>query len=595
MARRGGLDSLLLVSYSIPIFSLTIFLILPVFNTLAVAFFKEGKLTLYWFKTLFSGYYFSLPKGDFYSIERFSGGEVIVMRGIDLGVIPNSIFVAISVTLLTTFLGTVIALINYRYDFRGKRLLKVLALVPILVTPFVSAYVIKRIFSEHGLLNFILYDLLGLLPFRIKIDGLIGIIVAQTMSYYPIVYLNVHSTLMKIDPALEEQAENLGAKGLQLIKEILLPLAFPGIAAGAILVFIFSLEDLAAPIVFHSDPLARKTISFQIFSRFTGQLGERSPEIAALSIFLLVIALLAFVWVRRYVGLRSYAMLFRGTPKAREPPTELKLIIYPLMFPVVLFTTLPQVGVFLLALSERWTSALPEGLTLSNLEAISGEIGKFVLNSVLYSSMAVILIVLISLHSSYVATRVRSPLSTIVETLVILPIAVPGIVVAVSYFYFFSKLLPGTAMDPTDPLSFNPMLLLVLSYSMRRLPFAARSIYAGMQQIHSSLEEASINLGASKWRTLLGITVPLVSLNILGGALLSFVYSMSETSTSITLGAINMERAPITAYMKDVMLSATGSVHLAAALGVLLILTQISAILVVNYFTKERFSLVGVT
>jgi len=130
---------------------------------------------------------------------------------------------------------------------------------------------------------------------------------------------------------------------------------------------------------------------------------------------------------------------------------------------------------------------------------------------------------------------------------------------------------------------------------MRRLPFAARSIYAGMQQIHSSLEEASINLGASKWRTLLGITVPLVSLNILGGALLSFVYSMSETSTSITLGAINMERAPITAYMKDVMLSATGSVHLAAALGVLLILTQISAILVVNYFTKERFSLVGVT
>ena len=203
---------------------------------------------------------------------------------------------------------------------------------------------------------------------------------------------------------------------------------------------------------------------------------------------------------------------------------------------------------------------------------------------------------LLSITSSYATSRFKGVLSPILESIVILPIAVPGIVIAMGYFYFFSAVTPeNSPLNPTSLYGFNPALVLILAYSIRRLPFAARSVYAGLQQVHMSLEESSMNLGASRWKTITGILMPLISLNVFGGAMLSFVYSMSETSVGITLGSINMAQAPITAFMKEVLMSAAGSINIAAALGVLLIVVQITAIVVVNVITKQRYSFIGLT
>ncbi|NJE85789.1 iron ABC transporter permease [Thermococcus sp. CX2] len=590
-------------SYLFPLSYIALFLIIPVVLMLGVAFIYDGHFSLEWFRSILTDptYISFRPDGELVKVVPGPGGETLYLfEGLDFGIILNSIILAIVVTLATAILGTVFAFVMARYDFKGKNILRILLFIPLLVTPFVNAYVIKKMFAINGVFNYIFHDILGILPL-IKVDGLAGVALAQIMAYYPIVYLNAYASFINIDPTLEEQAENLGSKGFHLFRTVTFPLALPGIAAGATLVFIFSLEDLAAPIVFHSHPFAKKLISYEIYSSFINELGVTSPKIAALSIIMLVLAIAAFLGIRKYVSLRQYSMISKGgrwKPRVSKPKPWQAAIIYLVLVPLLIFTIFPQMGVIMLAFSEQWsTTPLPQGFTLDWIKMMftDPQVSSAIVNSLTYAGSAIVLIILLSITSSYAAGRFKGKLGPILESVVILPMAVPGIVVAMGYFYFFSSAFKGTFLDPTNLNAFNPAFVLILAYSIRRLPFAARSTYAGLQQVHVSLEEAAMNLGATRWKTIASVLMPLIYLNVFGGAMLSFVYAMSETSTSITLGAMQPDKMPMTAYMAEVLRGATGSVHIVAAMGVLLIVVQITSIVIVNLLTKQRYSFIGLT
>ncbi|MDV3104262.1 ABC transporter permease [Thermococcus waiotapuensis] len=596
-------DPVVATSFLFPLLYLIAFLIIPVLAMLVIAFEYNGHLSLHWFSSLLNEYYINLhPSGEFAKVITMGTGEKIYyIQGVDFGVILNSIIISISVMILTTILGTIFAFIMARYDFPGKNIVRVLLFVPLLVTPFVNVFVVKKMFLPDGIINWLFYEVLHLFPYRVQIDGLVGVIIAQTMTYYPIVYLNAYASFINIDPTLEEQAENLGSGGFRLFRTVTFPLALPGIAAGATLVGIFSLEDLAAPIVFQGNGLARKLMSFQIYSAFTSGFNVGSPQLAALALVMLAIAILMFLGIRKYVSMRQYAMLSKGgrwKPRLAKPRPWQAVLIYFVVLPILLLSVFPQIGVFLLAFSERWSGTWPSGFTTNYIESIltQPDIERVIINSVIYSTIAVIVIILLSLTASYTTSRFgKSKLGPVLDSLSTMPIAIPGIVIAMGYFFFFARVFPNTPLDPTNLLGFNPAMVLILAYSIRRLPFAARSIAAGIQQIHVSLEEVALNLGASRWKALTGILMPLILLNLLGGAMLSFVYCMSETSVGITLGSINPEYYPITARMVELMTSAVGSANLAAALGVFLMAVQIIAIVLVNVITKQRYSFIGLT
>ncbi|CAD5244606.1 ABC transporter permease [Thermococcus camini] len=596
-------DPVVTTSFLFPLLYLVAFLIIPVLAMLAVAFEYNGHFSFHWFTSILtSEYYISGPTGEFSRLVTLPSGEQIYyIQGVDFGVILNSIIVSLSVMILTTILGTIFAFVMARYDFPGKNIVRILLFVPLLVTPFVNVFIVKKMFLPNGLINWLFYDILHVFPHRIVIDGLVGVIVAQAMTYYPIVYLNAYASFINIDPTLEEQAENLGSRGFHLFRTVTFPLALPGIAAGATLVGIFSLEDLAAPIVFQGNPLARKLMSFQIYSAFTSGFNVGSPQLAALALIMLTIAILMFLGIRKYVSLRQYAMLSKGgrwKPRVARPKGWQAVLIYLVVLPMLLISIFPQVGVVLLAFSESWVGTWPEGFTTAHIQSIitQPDIERVIMNSIMYSTAAIIVIILLSLTASYASSRFKkSQLGPVLDSLSTIPIAVPGIVIAMSYFFFFAKVFPDTPLDPTNLLGFNPAMVLVLAYSIRRLPFAARSISAGIQQVHVSLEEAALNLGAGRWKALTGILMPLILLNLLGGAMLSFVYCMSETSVGITLGSINPDYYPITARMVELMTSAVGSANLAAALGVFLMTVQIIAIVLANVITKQRYSFIGLT
>ena len=538
-----------------------------------------------------------LPGEQFVFEIPLDGEKFYVVKGVNYGILVNSLILSFTVTVAATLLGVVVAFVLARYAFPGRELLRILSLVPLFVTPFVNSYVVKILFSEYGPVSALTNALFG---WKLRLDGLVGVALAQIISFYPIVYLNTYSAFLNVDPSTEEQAENLGARGFTLFRSVTFPLALPGIVAGAIIVYIFSLEDVGAPLIFQEWNL----MSAQIFRSFVTQTGIVSPESAALGIVMLFVAVMGFLAIRNYVGMRSYAMISRGgrlVSRQRPLGTAGKLVVYLVIFPLVLLTSFPQVGVFLLAsnvMPPRGFEINPGSFTLEYFSRLFLDPGvfAFIRNTLVYATLSVALALVVAIMVGYGVGRIRvSWLSNFLDTLATVPLAIPGLVIALGYYYFFTTLFSGTPLDPASIGAFQAWVVLVIAYSVRKLPYVVRSVYAGFQQVHVGLEEAAMNLGATRAKVIFGVTLPYVISYVFSGAVLGFIYMATEVSTSITIGNFNPSQAPMTYYMMNVYKGGSPiGVQIAAAMGVLLILIQLAAILVVVRVLKQRYAFIGV-
>lgn len=600
---RRELDPLTIVQTLISYLMLLGFLVLPLSSLVVQGFKFEGGFSLRWFLDILSSpeyVSFQSRGGRMFEVRR----GVMYIWGYDHGILLNSLIVAFMVTLFCSIIGVAVAMVMGRYEFKGKAIFKVILLIPLLATPFVNAYVVGKVFNpQFGLLNYLLFDLLHLIPWRISIDGLVGLIFVQTLTYYPIVYTNVLSSLNNIDPSLEEMAENLGSTGFRLFRTVTFPLFIPGLVAGAIITFIFSLEDLGAPIGFigaTANPLSKNVASYQIYASFKEALtGDISPKVSALALLIMVITVLSYSFVKYYSSRRSYTMISKGgrwSPRLNTPKMGTQAVIIGALTLLFLMGAMPQLGTLVLA-STNWATSgtFPTELTGEYFAALTTnrDVVGAILNSLGYSVAAVFIMMIVGSSISYVVAKRDIPTKGLLDLLATVPVSVPGVSLAVSYFLFFSSpFFRGSVLDPLT----DPALLLILAYSIRRLPFTTRSVYAGLQQIDKSLEEASMNLGATRTSTFTRIVLPLIVSNVISGALLSFVYSMAEVSTSVTLGALSENRVPITFFISQIVYgtAAVGSVSIGASLCILLMAVQITAMAVSNYVLKQKSSFLGV-
>jgi ABC-type Fe3+ transport system permease subunit len=527
--------------------------------------------------------------------------NLLVIYGWDLGGVLNSIYVAVLVTIFSVILGVFFAFIVARYDFFGKQVIRTLLIFPILATPFVGAIGIKEFLGADGfinklfepvrdLLNVVLSPLGAPIP-AIWLRGLAAIIFVQSLSFFSLVYLNAYSSFMSIDPSLEEQAENLGAKGLGLFRSVTFPLAMPGVQAGAILTFILSIEDLGTPIVFQDHASARNTLAFQVFNNVATQAGSLDPKGPTIGILLLVFALVGFLAIRKYTALRSYESGTKGgqwNPRTRRISRKATLLLYCILVPLLFLALIPQVSVIVLSFAGTWStdSLLPDVWTLDNYTVLWAfpDVTQSINLTLIYGAIATVVIVLLGASAAYLIARRDIPGKTALDLLVTSPIALPGIVIATGYFTLFYN-------TPIFPVG-APAFLIVMSYTVRKFPFTVRAAYAGLMSTPVVLEEASQNMGASKNRTFFKITMPLIGVSVLAGSLLSYVYSVSEVSTSLILGSVGREQAPMTFWTAEIldMTGQYGGANNAACLGVLMMALQMAVITVTTKILGARSS-----
>jgi ABC-type Fe3+ transport system permease subunit len=302
--------------------------------------------------------------------------------------------------------------------------------------------------------------------------------------------------------------------------------------------------------------------------------------------------------------MRSYAMVSRGgrwKPRERKLGVKGMLAVYLLLVPLIIWTMAPQLTVMALALNivppRAFTIQLDQATLQYFLDLFRRpNLFMYIRNTISYALTAVFLASLLSIIIAYSVTRTRIRFITpALDALSTIPLAIPGLVVALGYFYFFSTFFSGTSLDPTmGPTVFQAWVVLIIAYTIRKLPFVVRSVFAGFQQVHETLEEAAMNLGASRRKTVFGIVLPLITVYLLSGAIIGFIYISTEVSTSITIGSLRPDQAPMTWYMMNVFQGGQQQgIQYVAAMGLLLIIFQLIAILVIIVGLRQSYAFIG--
>jgi len=478
----------------------------------------------------------------------------------------NSVQMGVYSTALTLLIALPLAFLTDRCLFPGKSLFSALILIPMILPPFVGAIGVKQILGQEGALNALL-EALHLLDPNHPIDWLGasrlgGVVVMNALHLYPILYLNLVAALANVDPAMEEAAENLGCTGLRKFRKITLPLIMPGIFAGGTIVFIWAFTELGVPLMFDF----QRVTSVQIFSGIKDIGGNPFPY--ALVAVMLVSTVLLYALSKATFGRASHAMMAKATsqggPRRVSPIAGWACTA---LFTLVTFlAVLPHLGVILVAFSRDWYGTiLPTGWTLDHFRQALGHDLTLpsIQNSLKYASLATVVDLALGVAIAYVVTRTRLPGRQLLDAMAMLPLAVPGLVLA---FGYLAMTQPGKIFAWMNP-TLDPLYILVIAYSIRRLPYVVRSAAAGFQQTSVTLEEAAQNLGCPPFRAIRKITLPLIAANLMAGGLLAFSFAMLEVSDSLIL-AQKQQDFPITKAIYELYQLLGDGRFIASALGV---------------------------
>lgn len=478
----------------------------------------------------------------------------------------NSFIIAVWTTLGSLVIALPLAVCYVRFAFPGRALLNSLVLMPMILPPFVGAIGIKAMLGQAGALNSFLINL-GLMDAMHPTDWLgqqrmLGIILMEVLHLYPIIYLNAAAALSNLDPAMEEAAANLGCNAWSRFWRVTMPLIMPGVFAGGTIVFVWSFTEMGVPLLFDYD----RVTAVQVFRSINDLSGNPFPY--ALVTVMLVFSTLFYLTSKLLFGSSSASGGGRATT-GRETitlPLGLGWACTAFFAGVTFLAVLPHLGVVLLSFSKDWYgTVIPHTLTLAHYgDALGHELTlSSIANSLKYSALAMLVALVLGIGVAYVSVRTRIWGRQILDAMAMLPLAVPGIVMAFGYLAMTREGQPFHWLM----LGEDPILLLVIAYAVRRLPYVVRSAAAGFQQVSPTLEEAAQNLGARPEKALWRITLPLVAPNLVAGGLLAFSFAMLEVSDSMIL-AQQAAHFPITKAIYSLVLSLGSGPNLASALGV---------------------------
>jgi iron(III) transport system permease protein len=500
---------------------------------------------------------FVSPDGGF-TLEYF---YLLFASDLQTQAIKNSLWIGFWTTVLTTCVSFPLAVIHSRWDFRGKTILSSLLLLPMIMPPFVGAMGLQRFFARFGTVNIFLLER-GWIETPIEWFSqshmLFAVVILEVLHLYPIMYLNLSAALANVDPSLEEMAATLGASRWRRLRTIVWPLARPGFFAGASIIFIWALTDLGTPLLvdYH------EVMPVRIFNMVTD--AQENPMGFALVCFVILLTVGFFLLSKVAFSPKKYMMMAKGhVTSPIKPAGPLRTLwFYALFGFVILLAILPHISVIITSLGENWfMTALPETYSLKYYGMIFEQDLSLVgiKNSLLFSSLSTMMDAILGLLVAFIVVRKKIPMSWLLDGLVMIPLALPGIVLAFSYVMTYSD----TILDPLD----NPVPLLVIAYGIRRLPYMVRAASAGLEQMSPSLEEASALFGASGLRTMVKITLPLVTANLVAGGLLCFSYAMLDVSDSMIL-AMKDRFYPMTKAIYTLYLEQGSGEFVASALGV---------------------------
>ncbi|HLE30087.1 MAG TPA: iron ABC transporter permease [Anaerolineales bacterium] len=479
--------------------------------------------------------------------------------------VRGTLVIGVTSALLSTVIGTLVAYTLTLTDAPWKRWLSILTTLPLVSPPFAVSFAIILLFGRRGLIT---YDLFHITQYDIY--GPHGIVFVQLISDIPLAALILSAVFASISRDLEEAAEDLGGHPFYVLRTVTFPLVTPAILTAVLLTFINAIADFGNPMLIGGGYQVLATQAFiQMIELFDLQSG------AALAMLLLVPALAAFILQHWITNRRSYITVTGGarTGHIRRLPGWIKWPLFGLCLFLAGFNVLLYGSIFVGAAVKAW--GFDYTPTLQNTYGLLNSL-PMLRNSLIVSVGSGLLGGLIGILLAWLVTRQRFPGRGTLDFSATLMYAIPGTVIGIGYIIAFNAapyFWTGT------------FFIIIVAYAFRRLPVGLRTAVAAQKQIDPSLEEASLDLGASRLRTFTHITFPLLSRAFFAGVIYIFIRSMTDLSAAVFLNAGRTQL--FTVRMFRVMITSTPSE--AAAFAALLIVIILIALGVLSKVTGKSF------
>jgi iron(III) transport system permease protein len=494
-------------------------------------------------------------------------------------VLWNSLYVSIWATVVGGAIGTALAFLVCRTDLPGRRFYRTALLVPYLIPPFIGALAWLALMGPVGFVNQLWMAVTGSSEPLFHIYGAVGVILALALYNYPLAYLTVLASLERMDPALEEAARSSGAAPLRMVRDVTLPIVAPAIGAGAILIFLSSVANFGIPAIL-GFPAKYFVLTTKIYATILDFDRPHNLAMAAALSFLLVLSAGVAMALQRFLTRGRGYGLSRGIGK----PVLLSLggwrqTAGMLMAAFVVVTSIAPVGAILLTSFTR-AYGMPLGwdnLTLrnfSNLFFIFPAVWRSIGNSLVLAASSATAIMALALLVAYVQTRTRLRGKSMLEALVVLPFAVPGTVVALAMILAFLKPVLGLSL-------YNTIWIILVAYIARFLALAVKPLAAAFTQVHPSLEEAARSSGATLFRSLRDVTLPLIRPALVASWFLAAVPALTELTLSVLLWSVGNETVGVMVFN----MHEEGKVLLSSALAVVVMCLALGSNVVIRRLT----------
>ena len=497
------------------------------------------------------------------------------------GVAWNSLFLAVMTGVGTTALGLAFALVMTRTNFKAKKLLRVLTIIPIITPPFVIGLALILLFGRAGIVTDYLNIFFDIEKTR-WIYGFTGIYIAQLLSFTPIAFLVMIGVVEGVSPSMEEASQTLNATPWVTFRKVTLPLMRPGLANAFLIGFIESIADFGNPLILGG---SYNVLSTDIYFAIVGSVASTSKA-GILAIVLLFLTLSAFIIQRIWLGKKSYSTITGKGDSGKNAPLSPKLNIFCqttcigwaafslIVYSMILFGSFVKLWGYDHSFTfEHYTKTF--GIDFSNGIDFVGIAWDSYFTTLTISGIAAPLTAVVGLATAYILVRQKFAFKNSFEFLTMLSFAIPGTVIGVSYIMAFNTPpieLTGTAV------------ILVICFIFRNMPVGVRGGVAAMSQLDKSLDEASITLGANSFTTVRRVILPLMKPAILAALVYSFVRAITSVSAVIFL--VGAEHNMATSFIVGRV--EHGEFGVGIAYSTVLIITMLVVILFMQLFVGKR-------
>ena len=459
----------------------------------------------------------------------------------------NTFVEAICSTFTSVLIGFVYAYAVVKGDIPGKKFFAMIPFLHLLTPPFVGGLAFILLLGRQG---FITKTLLGL---DISLYGFPGLLIAQTLCFFPMAYMICAQTLENISPTLEQAAKSLGVSRRKVFFKVTLPLAAPGIISSILYVAVSVMSDFGNPMIVAG---RYRVLAVEIYTQLTGWMNKGTS--AVLGIILVIPSIVLFVLQNKYAAKNMTKVAVIGGHSSSSFSTHNKsgFLTRLLLTLFCGFITLCIVAQFaaIIAGSFQKLWGIDLAFTWNHIKNIA-RCKKELLNSVRFALCAAFFSTMIASVCAFLVSRTKCPLKKYMDSVIQLPAAIPGTLFGLAILLASSKI--GFH---------NSAVLIVIAITIGFIPFSYRTISAAYSQIKMTLDDGASVLGASKLRLLFFVIMPIAKEGVFNSFIYDFVRGVGTMSAVIFLVSFNTPLASI----KILNLAEQGFWGDAAALALLL-------------------------